>query len=295
LKKLLFVDLDDTLFHTLPKCRPNATLRPVAFLKDGAPISWASTQQLALLADMMLTMQVIPATARNHDAFLRVDLPFSDYAIIDYGGAILRPDGTPDQEWQEKMQAPMQAALPGLQQAQQVMDQYASRNGWAAKSRLISDFGTPFYLMIKDPNGDAERLAQMENDCLRPWLQAQTQGQIQGQTQGQPQAGLDYFIHRNGNNLALLPRTLNKAHAVAFLRQRFEAEHGPLLALGMGDSHSDAAFMAACDYAIIPQHSQLAALTLAPLAADILSASAGSEAGTSPGTLPATPTAQEQP
>lgn len=268
MKKFLFVDLDDTLFQTLPKWHSQtghspdgaadpqaAGLRPVAFLSDGAPISWATPGQQAFLQGMMREMQLIPATARNHNAFSRVDLPFNDYAIIDYGGVILRPDRSYDPIWHQRMQAPMQAASAGLALAQQVIDDYAKRIGWVARSRMVSDFDTPFYLMIKDPHGEADKLAQLEQACLLPWLASV------------PQLAQDYYLHRNANNLALLPRTLNKAHAVAYLRERLVAEHGPILALGMGDSHSDASFMAACDYAIIPKHSQLAAMALAPLVA----------------------------
>lgn len=263
MKKFLFVDLDDTLFQTMPKWisqggnpDPQASgLRPVAFLIDGAPISWASPGQQVFVQSMMREMQLIPATARNFNAFSRVDIPFNDYAIIDYGGVILRPDRTPDPIWHARMQAPMQAAIAGLTLAQQVIDAYAERTGWVARSRMVTDFDTPFYLMIKDPNGQAEKLAQLEQDCLLPWLA------------NNPLLAADYYLHRNSNNLALLPRTLNKAHAVAYLRERLEAEHGPILAIGMGDSHSDASFMATCDFAIIPKHSQLAALALTPVLA----------------------------
>ena len=52
---------------------------------------------------------------------------------------------------------------------------------------------------------------------------------------------------------------------MAYLRAELEAEHGPIVSFGMGDSRSDARFMAACDYAIIPNGTQLAALTVAAL------------------------------
>ena len=79
------------------------------------------------------------------------------------------------------------------------------------------------------------------------------------------EAGQDFYLHRNSNNLAVLPKTLNKARAVHHLRQQLQAEHGEIMTLGMGDSQSDARFMAACDYAIVPSGTQLAALTVAAL------------------------------
>ena len=66
------------------------------------------------------------------------------------------------------------------------------------------------------------------------------------------------FTHLQGQLLALLARD-------AEVRAELEAEHGPIVSFGMGDSRSDARFMAACDYAIIPNGTQLAALTVAAL------------------------------
>ena len=250
MKKFLFVDLDDTLFQTPKKCRSDSGLEPAAYLKDGAPCSFTTPRQRAFFDFVQGGMTLIPATARNADAYRRVGLPFSSYAVLDYGGIVLQPGGAPDAGWLALMQADMHVALPGLQQAMRVIDAYQGAAGRPARARLIEDFGTPFYVVIKDHEAQAARLEDIERDALRPWLAG---------------AGAAYFIHRNGNNLAVLPRTLNKARAVAHLRARLEAEHGPILTFGMGDSGSDARFMAACDYAIVPNGSQLAALTLAAL------------------------------
>jgi hydroxymethylpyrimidine pyrophosphatase-like HAD family hydrolase len=252
LKKFLFVDLDDTLFQTVKKCAPELTaeLEPAAFLKDGAPISYTTARQRAFFEFADSGMTLIPATARNADAFSRVALPFASYAVIDYGGVVLQPGGAIDAGWLSVMQDDMHTALPGLQDAMRVIDDYQARVGQPSRARLIEDYATPFYVVVKDHEADADKLAEIEREVLLPWLESD---------------GAAYFIHRNGNNLALLPKTLNKARAVAYLRAELEAEHGPILSFGMGDSRSDARFMAACDYAIIPNGTQLAALTVGAL------------------------------
>ncbi|HAT33181.1 MAG TPA: hypothetical protein DCW29_20735 [Janthinobacterium sp.] len=250
MKKFLFVDLDDTLFQTPKKCAAETALEPAAYLKDGAPCSFTTPRQRAFLDFARREMTLIPATARNADAFGRVDLPFASYAVLDYGGVVLQPGGALDAGWLDLMRADMHAALPGLREAMRVIDDFQATLGRPARARLIEDYATPFYLVIKDHEANGERLAQIEEEALRPWLAG---------------PGADYFIHRNGNNLALLPLALNKARAVSYLRAELEAEHGPILSFGMGDSHSDARFMAACDYAIVPSGTQLAALTLAAL------------------------------
>ena len=252
MKKFLFVDLDDTLFQTPKKCRSTDTLElhPAAYLKDGAPCSFTTPRQRAFLEFARREMTLIPATARNHDAFKRVDLPFASYAVLDYGGIILQPGGALDADWLAVMRADMDAALPGLREAMRVIDQFQAKCARSARARLIEDFATPFYVVIKDPEARAERLAEIEHAVLADWLATD---------------GAAYFLHRNGNNLAVLPRTLNKARAVDYLRAQLTAEHGEILSFGMGDSGSDARFMAACDYAIVPNGTQLAALTVAAL------------------------------
>jgi hydroxymethylpyrimidine pyrophosphatase-like HAD family hydrolase len=249
-QKFLFVDLDDTLFQSLEKCAERDTLEPAAFLKDGSPISFTTAAQRAFFAFAQDGMTMIPATARNLDAFRRVNLPFASYAVLDYGGIVLNPDGGVDQPWLARMQDAMGAALPGLRELAGLIDAWAERSGFGGRARLIEDFATPFYLVVKDPDKIAARLEPIEREVVRPWIDA---------------GARDYTIHRNGNNLAILPSALNKAHAVAYVVERLREQHGAILTFGMGDSRSDARFMAACDYAIVPGRTQLAGLTVGAL------------------------------
>ena len=252
MKKFLFVDLDDTLFQTPGKCAAEQDLRPAAYLKDGLACSFTTPRQRAFFELMQHELTMIPTTARNRDALSRVDLPFFSYSIIDYGGIVLEPDGTVDPVWIDLMRADMARAQGGLKEAMQMIDGYAEKVGLQGRARLIEDCAIPFYIVLKDTEKKAERLEQVERDAVAPWLANTVSGQ-------------DFFIHRNGNNLAVLPKTLNKARAVEHVCKRLKAEHGDIMTLGMGDSKSDARFMAACDYAIVPSGTQLAALALAGL------------------------------
>ena len=248
--KFLFADLDDTLFQSLEKCGACDALEPAAFLKDGSPISYSTAAQRAFFAFAQDGMTVIPATARNLNAYQRVGLSFASYAVLDYGGIVLNPDGSVDQPWLARMQQAMHAALPGLQELAALIDAWAGRTGFGGRARLIEDFATPFYLVVKDPDKIAARLEPIEREVVQPWLDAGRR---------------DYFIHRNGNNLAILPNALNKSHAVAYVTERLRQEHGEIITFGIGDSRSDARFMAACDYAIVPSRTQLAGLTVGAL------------------------------
>lgn len=251
MKKFLFVDLDDTLFQTPGKCAGETDLHPVAYYQDGLVCSFSTPRQRAFFELMDRETTLIPATARDHDGFNRVNLAFSSHAIIDFGGIVLTPGGTPDGDWLDLMRAEMALAFDGLKESMDVMDRYSARAGFKGRARLIEDHATPFFVVIKDPDKQTDRLALMEREALQDWLGSET--------------GQHFYLHRNGNNLAVLPKTLNKARAVRYLQQQLRAEHGEIMTLGMGDSQSDARFMAACDYAIVPSGTQLAALTVAAL------------------------------
>ncbi|WP_229518515.1 hypothetical protein [Massilia sp. PAMC28688] len=249
-QKFLFADLDDTLFQSLEKCRSAEGLQATAFLKDGSPISYTTPAQRAFITFAQDGMTIIPTTARNLDALNRVDVPFMSWCVIDYGGIVLHPDRSVDQFWLAHMQAKMQAALPGMQELTRVIDDWAERTGYGGRTRLVEDFDTPFYLVIKDPHKIGANLEPIEREVVAPWI---------------ADGNRDYFIHRNGNNLAILPNALNKANAVAYVTQKLREQHGDIITFGMGDSKSDARFMAACDYAIVPPRTQLAGLTLEAL------------------------------
>lgn len=250
MKKFLFADLDDTLFQTFEKCAASEALEPAAYYKDGSICSYTTRAQRAFLSFVQDGMTVIPTTARDHDGLRRVHLPFDSYAVINYGGVVLAPGGSADMPWLEGMRSAMHAALPGLQELARHIDEYAGRTGFGGRARMIEDFATPFFLVVKDPDKRHERLAPVEIEVVRPWI-----------ADGHP----DYVVHRNGNNLAILPKVLDKANAVAHITGKLRAEHGDIVTFGMGDSRSDARFMAACDYAIVPRATQLARLTVEAL------------------------------
>lgn len=247
MQKFLFVDLDDTLFQTPAKCPPGSQPEAAADLPDGSPGSFTTARQRAFLALAQREMTLIPVTARNGDAFRRTRIPFAHGAIINYGGVILDAAGEPDPVWAAQMAAEMALALPWLQAMQESIARYVAQAGLPARIRMVVDYGTTFYLVVKDNEGVAQRLVEIQEAVVSPGL---------------PET---LMIHRNGNNLAILPRSLHKGRAVQRILSQLRAQHGELLTFGMGDSLSDAGFMSACDYAIVPQGSQLAKATLAAL------------------------------
>ncbi|MDR0717303.1 MAG: hypothetical protein LBF50_07800 [Azoarcus sp.] len=243
LKKFLFADLDDTLFQSRRKCPERGDLTPAAYLRDGSAHSFLTPAQHSLLALFQREMTVIPVTARNADAFSRVRLGFGDGGIINFGGVIIDAHGVPDAPWLARSAALAAGSLAMLEAALAAARTHAASLGVTLRARLIEDFGVPFYLSAKSAEGDEKAL-----DALEPAVRAHC-----------AECAYPVDIHRNGNNLAVLPDWLDKRHAVEHLISQLRARHGEILTLGMGDSLSDLGFMRACDYALIPRASQIAA------------------------------------
>lgn len=238
---ILLTDLDDTLFASRRKSTPQPHDRPAAYLKDGSAISYASPAQQHWLAHWQQHALVVPVTARNHDSFLRVDIPFTHCAVIDYGGVVLNPDGRPDEYWLAQSRQHAQTALPQLQQWQQVLCRLPESRLADLNIRLIADFDIPFYLLVKSHSGDTANLAAAA-DLLRPLLDPGGK------------------LHLNANNLAVMPAWLDKAHAVVYLKTWYQQQYGNLLTLGMGGSLVDLPFMQSCDFLIASQQSQISSL-----------------------------------
>lgn len=241
LKKFLFADLDDTLFQSRRKCLDRDDLTPVAYLKDGSAHSFATPAQDSLFALFQREMAVIPVTARNADAFQRVRLDFRHGAVVNYGGIILRADGQPETGWLDRSAAMAAASHEELSSVACTITSAAAAAGAAVRVRIIEDFGVPFYVCAKSEEGDEKVL-----DHLEPLVRCHC-----------AEKSLPVAVHRNGNNLSVLPEWLDKRHAVEHLANRLRAEHGEIVTIGMGDSLSDIAFMRACDYALVPNPSQI--------------------------------------
>ncbi len=241
MRALVFLDLDDTLFQSLKKCPVEQDLYAAAYLRDGQTHSFMTPKQQALWQLLAVNATLIPTTARDRDALSRVHLPFQSFSIINYGGVILMPDGTLDADWQQRMEPLLQAAIPDLESLLTVARDFSEREHLALRIRIIEDSGHPFYLVAKFQHDLSGDLDQLQQRLIQPWINDHD----------------GYRLHRNGNNLAVLPRTLGKEQAVRYLIERLRSEGEELLTIGIGDSLIDGAFMAECDYSVLPQGSQL--------------------------------------
>ncbi|MBF0178258.1 MAG: hypothetical protein HQL63_15635 [Magnetococcales bacterium] len=235
MRRLVFVDLDDTLFQSEHK-NPAAD-QPAAVDREGRPHSFLCERQAAFLAWLVRDATVVPVTGRNLDAFRRVVLTLGEWAICSFGGVILGPGDALDLEWQRRMSASAADSAAPMEALHRMVAEHAAAHEVDVRHRVICDAGLSLYLSVKHNTGSAAELARLAG-VMAPAVPA------------------EWTVHLNGNNLALLPPFLNKANAVAYFLERHAGADQPLT-IGVGDSLTDLGFMALCDYIITPGGSQI--------------------------------------
>lgn len=244
MQSYIFLDLDDTLFQTLRKCTADVDNHPLqarAFLPDGSANSYATQKQQWLWHWLAKGFKIVPVTARDVHAFERVKLPFQEEVVLNHGAVILNKQGTVDKVWMDNIMQSLPAYQEKLLAVWAEVELYAQRHG-GFKPRLVNDFGTTWYGVIKHSDGTEAVLKTLLDEIIIAHPSV-----LDG----------SLYWHLNGNNLALLPKIINKESAVSYLLEGYKQQHAKVLTFGAGDSNTDAAFMALCDYALIPKNTQL--------------------------------------
>jgi len=248
MKPILLTDLDDTLFQTARKLPANldtSETKLAATKADGTPICFMTPWQTQFIDWALQSMHVVPITARSIEAFQRVQLPFQEWAICTHGAVILKADGTLDPEWHQQMQDELADYQQRLQDYLATALQIGERLGFSLRGWLVQlleheNNREAAYLVIKSNTNNSEDLRQLYDELL----------QILDFT--------GFYVHRNDNNLALIPSMITKRRAAEAVIKRYQQQYGRLPLLGFGDSLTDLGFMGLCDWAGIPTQSQIA-------------------------------------
>jgi len=243
MEKFLFLDLDDTIFQTGRKCVSLEQAEPASYNLQGEPSSYFLPKQRRLLKDLSEQWRIIPTTARTQASYARVDLdiPCLDGAILNHGATIMGDDGIEDRQWRDKIAASLTCLAPLLAQIKQQIEQYAHVHNLAILVRITTESELDYYVEVRHHKAEYDALQQLLQEYIQPLLADYP----------------DFQVYLNSNSLTILPRCVNKYHAVAYRMQALAAEYGEILTMGMGDSLSDMPFMALCDYVMTPKHTQL--------------------------------------
>lgn len=237
---LVFLDLDDTIMQTLPKCPPQEPISAVAFDRADQPISHMTRHQQQLLAWLHAAATVVPVTARTMAAFFRVRLPFAAGAILNHGATMIDAHGTVDEVWHEhtvQIMAPQRSALQTLHDRLQT--QVA---GISATVQLIVELDCPLYVTARCTDQDVQATLHRYAADFVADLQ------------------LSWSLWRSARHLTVLPEGIGKELAVRHWMAAHERCHGPQLTIGVGDALSDLDFMRACHMAMLPRTSELMAI-----------------------------------
>ena len=236
IQPLILVDLDDTLFQTHRRRQPNPNDRVATLDKSGAPLSFMSIKQQNMVDWLLTHGDVIAVTARSVEALSRVQIPFKHGAVCDHGGAILQANGELDLEFhalQQKNLAPLQQRMAQLiLDLEEIAQEFGSIRTW-----IVKEFDLNLYVVLKQ--NDPEPL--FINELVKK-LPASVYD--------------DFYLHMNGNNLAIIPHSVSKQNATAFLLNKIDPEQ-QRFCIGFGDSLSDFGFLGLCDWFGMPKNSQL--------------------------------------
>lgn len=244
MQNYIFLDLDDTLFQTLKKCErgpADPTLQARAYLPDGTPNSYATDKQQWLWEWLDKDFRIVPVTARDVHAFHRVDLPFREEVVLNHGAVILDKNRNVDSRWMNRMVPALPEYHDKLTSVWNGIQAFCSHHD-GYKLRLVEDFDITWYGVVKHKSSMESPLKTLLDTVIKPHPFL-----LDG----------SLYWHLNGNNLAILPKIINKEDAVSYLLDRYRQLHPEILTFGAGDSLRDAPFIALCDYALIPKNTQL--------------------------------------
>jgi len=232
---VIFLDLDDTILQTAPKCPRGEPVVPAAMDRAGQVLSFMTRAQQRLLAFWLEQGTIVPVTGRTDDALARVAIPFDSWRITHHGAVIRQPDGRLPTWWHAEVRPLLVAAEPGLRTVAARLSAGAATGGYRVSSHSVGERLT--YVSVKsDDDGTvlARVRARLEEAGLPPEL----------------------VLHYNGNNLAVTVAGAQKHDAVRRVAAELQRD-GPIVTIGAGDSLTDIPFLRACDFALVPRASQI--------------------------------------
>jgi len=240
-RPLVAVDLDGTLIYSarslmLPDDDVLAPRLAVTEVWRGAPLTFATTEALALLAELDAVATVVPVTTRTRAQYARVRLldgsaptsgPVPRYAVVANGGHLL-VDGSVDEGWATRVRAHIDASCRPLAEVVEALLR-ATQGHRAGDVRLADDLFA--YVAVDEATLPPDRVHDLQQWC----------------------AAGGWRVCWHGRRLYCLPETLTKSSAVAEVARRLGCDR----VLAAGDSLLDAELLESVDAGVRPAHGEL--------------------------------------
>ncbi|TCM66462.1 hydroxymethylpyrimidine pyrophosphatase-like HAD family hydrolase [Acinetobacter calcoaceticus] len=236
-KPLIFVDLDDTLFQTHRRISPDADFRVASVDKNGQALAYMKPKQQIFSDWLFASADVIPVTARSVEALSRVKLQFQHAAICSHGGTIIDADNNMDMQWFDLQQQQVAKLDQSMQDLVEQIHEYAADLG-SVRTWAVEENGLKIYTVAK------------QNDTEQPLFLDKIVEKLPAEISEQ------FYLHMNGNNLAIIPLAVSKKNAVQFYLEKYDPLQQRAV-MGLGDSLSDFGFLSCCDWFGMPKNSQL--------------------------------------
>lgn len=248
MRLVIFTDIDDTLMTTPRKLAATEGLLPGSVRPDGTVTSYRTPEQVALWDSILRKADaVIPVSARSAQAYGRLQLSFAAESVLDFGGTVYDASGNLDVEWARNMMR-----LSDEHRTRPLFEHIEARLApqLAAQPELrVSANDQPCFLNFRFRSSLEKAIGR---EVLRTFL---------------CEEGLNGHLHfhETDRDVTLLPLHVSKQAAVRHVINKYG--YTDALRIGMGDSLSDAHFMQACHFQLVPSDSR-AALALGQAAAE---------------------------
>jgi len=233
-QRLLFVDLDDTLFHS---ARKNTVDRARVGYVDGTGVAagFCTSAQAQLYEWFSGAGTVIPVTMRSLEVLERVVIDFPSWKVCCGGGVILNAADDLDLQWHALMEQELAAHQELLSELDRAWGEAARADGIDIRHRVVGHGGLGMYLSL--------RHAQRVETPFGKFI-ARHRGAL---------VPAEWRLHVTRYSASLGPPALSKGAAVSYLKARLPH----VLSVAVGDSGADFSFMARCDFAMLPTSSHL--------------------------------------
>jgi phosphoglycolate phosphatase-like HAD superfamily hydrolase len=241
-RPLVAVDLDGTLIYSarslmLPDDDVLAPRLAVTEVWRGAPLTFATTDALALLAELDAVATVVPVTTRTRAQYARVRLldgsaPTSEpaprrYAVVANGGHLL-VDGIVDEAWATRVRAIVDASCGPLAEVVEALLR-ATHGHRAGDVRVADDLFA--YVAV-----DRATLPPEAVNDLSAWC-----------------AEGGWRVSVQGRRVYCVPEPLTKSAAVGEVARRTGCDR----VIAAGDSLLDAELLESADAGVRPAHGEL--------------------------------------